>query len=147
MMRREYPDAPIVGVGAILIEDNRVLLIRRGQEPLKGEWSLPGGVVELGESLEEAIRREVREETCLEVKPVGIIEAFSSILRDDQGVVRFHYVIVDFLCRRLSGESQCGSDATDLRWVAREELNSHSVYRVAPPTVAVIEKAFCSTKV
>lgn len=146
-MRREYPDAPIVGVGAILIENDRVLLIRRGQEPRKGEWSLPGGVVELGESLEEAIRREVCEETGLEVEPADIIEVFSSILRDENGGVRFHYVIVDFLCQRLRGESKCGSDASDIRWVPREELNAHSIYGVAPFTAAVIEKAFRNTKV
>jgi 8-oxo-dGTP diphosphatase len=141
-MRREFPDAPIVGVGAILIEEGRVLLIRRGQEPLKGEWSLPGGVVELGESLEDAVRREALEETGLEIEPAGIVEVVSSIARDEHGAIRYHYVIVDFLCRRLRGESRPGSDASDLRWVAREELNSHSMYKVAPMTVAVIEKGF-----
>jgi mutator protein MutT len=146
-MRREFPDAPIVGVGAILIEENRVLLVRRGQDPLKGEWSLPGGVVELGESLEDALRREMLEETGLEVEPAGIIEVVSSIVRDDFGGVRYHYVIVDFLCRRLSGEARSGSDASELRWVAHEELNSHSVYRVAPITAAVIEKGFCNGSV
>jgi 8-oxo-dGTP diphosphatase len=146
-MRREYPEAPIVGVGAILIDGDRVLLIRRGQEPLKGEWSLPGGVVELGESLEEAIRREVEEETGLRVEPTGIVEVFSSISRDHQAAVRFHYVIVDFLCRQIDGQLACGSDACDLRWVARGELNSNGVYRLTPGMLAVIEKAFCSTKV
>ena len=141
-MRREYPDSPIVGVGAIILHEGRVLLIQRGQEPLKGEWSLPGGALELGETLQQGIRREVFEETGLEVEPLTIVEVFDRIVRDDKGEVRYHYVLVDFLCRVTGGSLCCASDAADARWISREELNSHSVYRVAPFTAAVIEKAF-----
>ena len=143
-MRREYPDAPIVGVGAVIIHDNQVLLIQRGQEPLKGEWSLPGGALELGETLEQGIQREVLEETGLEVEPLRIVEVFDRIVRDESGVVRFHYVLVDFLCRVTGGTLCCASDADAAHWLHREELNSHSKYRVAPFTVAVTEKAFQS---
>jgi len=141
-MKREYPEAPIVGVGAVVIQDNQVLLIQRGQEPLKGEWSLPGGAIELGETLEQGIRREVCEETGLEVEPLQVVEIFDRIVRDEAGAVRFHYVLVDFLCRVIGGALCCASDAAAACWVNREELNSHSKYRIAPFTVAVIEKAF-----
>lgn len=141
-MRREYPEAPVVGVGALILRESKILLIQRGQEPLKGEWSLPGGVLELGESLEQGIRREVREETGLEVEPVKIVEVLDRILRDEAGAVRFHYVLVDFLCRVLGGDLRCATDAAAAAWVTHEEVNSHSRYRVAPFTIAVIEKAF-----
>jgi ADP-ribose pyrophosphatase YjhB (NUDIX family) len=141
-MRREYPEAPIVGVGAVIIHENQVLLIKRGQEPLKGEWSLPGGALELGETLEQGIRREVFEETGLEIEALQIVEVFDRIVRDEIGNVQFHYVLVDFLCHVIGGALCCASDATAACWVRREELNSHSKYRVAPFTVTVIDKAF-----
>ena len=141
-MRREYPEAPIVSVGAVVLHENQVLIIQRGQEPLKGEWSLPGGALELGETLEQGIRREVLEETGLEVEPLKIVEVFDRIVRDEAGAVRFHYVLVDYLCRVTGGALCCASDAAAARWVLREELNSHSKYRVAPFTIAVIDKAF-----
>lgn len=141
-MRREYPEAPIVGVGAVIIHENKVLLIQRGQEPLKGEWSLPGGALELGETLEQGVRREVLEETGLDVEPVQLVEVLDRIVRDDAGAVRFHYVLADFLCRVNGGTLSCATDAVAARWVAHEELNSHGIYRIAPFTVAVIEKAF-----
>ncbi|HYK37389.1 NUDIX hydrolase [Alloacidobacterium sp.] len=143
-MRREYPESPIVGVGAVIIHDDRVLLIQRGQEPLKGEWSLPGGALELGETLEQGIRREVLEETGLAIEPVKIIEVLDRIVRDDAGTVRFHYVLVDFVCRITGGALCCASDASAAHWLPRKELNSHSKYRAAPFTVAVIEKGFQS---
>ena len=141
-MRREYPEAPVVGVGAIILHENRVLLIQRGQEPLKGEWSLPGGALELGETLEDGVCREVLEETGLQVEVLQLVELVDRIVRDPQGAVQFHYVLADFLCRVTGGTLCCASDAVDLRWVAREELNSHGRYKIAPFTVAVIEKAF-----
>jgi 8-oxo-dGTP diphosphatase len=141
-MRREYPEAPVVGVGAIILHENRVLLIQRGQEPLKGEWSLPGGALELGETLEDGVCREVLEETGLQVEVLQLVELVDRIVRDPQGVVQFHYVLADFLCRVTGGTPCCASDAVDLRWITHEELNSHGRYKIAPFTVAVIEKAF-----
>ncbi len=142
-MRREYPDAPIIGVGAVVIDGNKVLLVRRGQEPLKGEWSLPGGALELGETLQQGVVREVLEETGLTVAPAGIVEVLDRITQDDSsGRVRYHYVLVDFLCH-VAGGMLCGaSDAEEARWVEREDLQEQGCYRVAPLTVQVIEKAF-----
>jgi 8-oxo-dGTP diphosphatase len=138
-MRREYPDAPIAGVGAVIVrggDQPSVLLIRRGQEPLKGEWSLPGGAVELGETLEEAVRREVLEETGLEIEPAGIVQAFDRIARDPEGRVRYHYVLVEFLCRVTGGSLACASDAAEARWATPHELDG-----LTPLTVEVIQKA------
>jgi 8-oxo-dGTP diphosphatase len=142
-LRREYPDAPIIGVGAVVIDDGKVLLVRRGQEPLKGEWSLPGGALELGETLREGVVREVLEETGLTVVPVAIVEVLDRItLGEATGRVRYHYVLVDFLCEVAGGTVRGGSDAEEARWVPREELHEQGCYRLAPVTVRVIEKAF-----
>jgi len=122
-MSREYPDNPLVGVGAVIVRDNRVLLIRRGQAPLLGEWSLPGGVLECGETLREATIREAREETGLIVETGTLLGVFERVIRADDGRVRYHYVLIDFLCRPVSGELQADSDATDVRWFGREELD------------------------
>jgi 8-oxo-dGTP diphosphatase len=142
-VRREYPEAPIVGVGAVVIDGAKVLLVRRGHEPLKGEWSLPGGALELGETLQQGVVREVLEETGLIVEPAGIVEVFDRITRDEEtGRIQYHYVLVDFVCR-VAGGTLCGaSDAEEARWVAREELHEEDGYRLAPFTVQVIQKAF-----
>jgi len=106
MTRRDYPDRPIVGAGAVIVEDERVVLVLRAKEPLRGHWSIPGGMVELGEGLRQASAREAREETGLEVEVGEVLEVFESIIpsRDpDAGKAKFHYVIIDFLCRRISG--------------------------------------------
>src|SRR5712692_8214105 len=100
---RTYPDRPIVGVGAVVIDGNSVLLVRRANEPLKGEWSLPGGAVELGETLEAAIAREVYEETGLSVEVGPIVDVLDRIRFDDDLRPRFHYVLVDFVCRSSAG--------------------------------------------
>ncbi len=142
-MRREFPEAPIVGVGAVVIDGTRVLLVRRGHQPLKGEWSLPGGALELGETLQQGVVREVREETGLIVVPAGIVEVLDRITQDElSGRIRYHYVLVDFVCRATGGILRGGSDADEARWVAREELHEQGEYRLAPLTVLVIEKAF-----
>ncbi len=137
MTAREYPERPIVGVGAVIFDEDRVLLIQRGHAPMQGEWSLPGGALELGESLEDGVRREVLEETGFIVEPIAMIEVFDRIARDDAGRVQFHYVLVDYLCRITGGSAACASDATDLRWVARDELEN-----IAPFTREVILKAW-----
>jgi ADP-ribose pyrophosphatase YjhB (NUDIX family) len=140
-VRREYPEAPIVGVGAVVIDSTKVLLVRRGQEPLKGDWSLPGGALELGETLQQGVVREVLEETGLIVVPGGIIEILDRITPDETaGRVRYHYVLIDFVCHVTGGDLGCASDAEEVRWVERDQLQNG--YRVAPVTLAVIEKAF-----
>jgi ADP-ribose pyrophosphatase YjhB (NUDIX family) len=140
-VRREYPEAPIVGVGAVVIDGTKVLLVRRGQEPLKGEWSLPGGALELGETLQQGVVREVLEETGLIVVPDGVIEILDRITPDETaGRVRYHYVLIDFVCHVIGGDLGCASDAEEVRWVERDQLQNG--YRLAPVTLVVIEKAF-----
>jgi 8-oxo-dGTP diphosphatase len=140
-MQREFPQAPLVGVGAVIVQDGRVLLIRRGRNPMKGHWTLPGGVLEVGESLAEGVVREVREETGLEVEVLELVELLDRIHRED-GRVRYHYVIADYLCRVTGGELLVASDADAARWVERAEWNSHSAVIIDPVTVRVIEKGW-----
>jgi 8-oxo-dGTP diphosphatase len=121
-MAREYPDNPLVGVGAVIAQESRVLLIRRGTPPLLGEWSLPGGVLECGETLRDAVIREAREETGLVVETGEMLGVYERVIRDDEGRVRYHYVLIDFLCRAVGGDLKAGSDAADVRWYSREEL-------------------------
>jgi 8-oxo-dGTP diphosphatase len=138
---RAYPDRPIVAVGAVILDAGRVLLVRRGQEPLKGEWSLPGGAVEVGETLEDALVREVREETSLEVVVGPVVEVLDSIRRDAGGRAQYHYVIIDYACRVRAGTPTVavhGTDADDVQWVPVEELDR---YRVTTTAIAVIRKA------
>ena len=137
-MQREYPDRPLVGVGAVIVDRGRVLLVRRGSEPLRGHWSLPGGLVEVGETLAAAIVREVREETGLEVEPVELVELLDRIHREGDRT-RYHYVIADYLCRLCVGTLRAASDADEVRWVERVEWNSHSALRLEPIVVRVIE--------
>ena len=121
-MKREYPESPLVGVGAVIVQDQRVLLIRRGQAPLLGEWSLPGGVLECGETLREAVVREAREETGLVVETDEMLGVYERVIRGDDGRVRYHYVLIDFLCRPACGELEAASDAADVRWFTRDQL-------------------------
>ncbi|MGA2084705.1 MAG: NUDIX hydrolase [Terracidiphilus sp.] len=137
-MQREFPSVPLVGVGAVVVDVGRVLLVRRGTEPLRGQWSLPGGLLELGESLTNGVVREVREETGLIVEPVELIELLDRIHREGERV-RYHYVIADYLCRVAGGALKAASDADAARWVERAEWNSHSALRLDPVTVRVIE--------
>ena len=144
-MKRDYPDRPIVGVGAVIVhrkdrEDRgRVLLIRRGSPPLLGEWSLPGGVVELGETLRAAAEREAREETGLIVKAGDVIEVLDRIIPGREGAPQYHYVLIDFLCTLQGGELHAGGDAADVRWAGESEL---AEYKLEQPAVEVIRKAF-----
>lgn len=140
-MQREFPECPLVGVGAVVVDDNRVLLVRRGTEPLRGHWSLPGGVLELGESLTDGLIREVREETGIAVEPLELVELLDRIHREGERV-RFHYVIADYLCRVVGGELRAASDADAVRWVERAEWNSHSALLLDPVTVRVIESGW-----
>jgi len=136
-MKRDYPDRPIVGVGAVIVENGRALVVRRGTEPLKGEWSIPGGVVELGETLRQAAVREAKEETGLEVEAGEVLEVVDRIMRDSEYKVQYHYVLVDFLCRRVSGEARPGADASELRWITTRELEG---FPIADSAAAVIRK-------
>lgn len=141
MLQREYPVAPLVGVGAVIVDQGRVLVVRRGTEPMKGRWTIPGGLIELGEMLTEAVVRETREETGLEVEPIELVELLDRIHRED-GRVRYHYVIADYLCRVVGGTPAAASDADAVRWVERAEWNSHSALAFDPITVRVMEAAW-----
>lgn len=136
---RRYPKHPLVGVGALIYERDRVLMAERGGEPLKGWWSIPGGLVESGESLDEAVRREVREETGLQVKPLGVLKIFERIIRDAQGAAEYHYVLIDYVCRITGGTLLAGDDVSRAEWVRRRDLNN---LRITEGTLAVIEKGF-----
>ena len=141
MLQREFPQAPLVGVGAVVVHESRVLLVRRGSEPLKGHWTLPGGVLEPGETLVQGVAREVKEETGLEVEVIELIELLDRIHREGERV-RYHYVIADYLCRVTGGELRAASDADAVRWVERAEWNSHSALILDPITVRVLEKGW-----
>jgi 8-oxo-dGTP diphosphatase len=134
-MSREYPDCPLVGVGAVVVYDSRVLLVKRGQAPLQGEWSIPGGKLELGETVRQALCREVLEETGLTVEAADLLGVFDRVVPDETGRVRYHYILIDFLCRVLSGTLQPGSDADDACWFTVHEIAHHGL---SDDTLAVI---------
>ena len=138
-MQREFPEVPLIGVGAIIIESGRVVLVKRGHPPIQGQWSIPGGVLEVGELLREAAIREAREETGLIVEPGELLGVFDRILRHADGRVQYHYVLVDFLCRPAGGELRAASDAADVRWFTLEELPA---LHLAEDTLEVILKGF-----
>jgi 8-oxo-dGTP diphosphatase len=136
---RRYPQRPILGVGALIFDEDKILLVERGNEPLKGYWSLPGGVLETGETLEEGIVREVREETGLEVKPLQVLEIFERIVRDAQGAAEYHYVLIDYICCVTGGSLCAADDASQVAWVGCDDLPG---YRITTGTLPVIEKGF-----
>jgi 8-oxo-dGTP diphosphatase len=143
---REYPERPVVGIGGVIIDHGRALLIRRGSEPLRGEWSIPGGTLELGESLEEGVVRELLEETGMKVRVLEFIEVFDRIYAEDGAIAvpdqkkpRFHYVIVDYLCERIGGEPSAGSDVTDVAFARENELGD---YHLTETAVRILKKAF-----
>lgn len=134
-MKREYPEYPLIGVRAVIVGDGRALLIRRGQAPLMGEWSLPGGVLECGETLREAAIREAQEETGLMVEVAEMLGVYERVIRSDDGRVRYHFVMIDFLCRPVSGEAKAGSDAAEVGWFCGEELPALGMTRDATDVV------------
>lgn len=143
---REYPERPMVGVGGVIIDQGRALLIRRGSEPLLGEWSIPGGMLELGETLEEGVARELREETGLTVRVIELIEVFDRIYlestagaKEGKRGPRFHYVIVDYLCERVAGQPVAGSDVTEVALANEEELGD---YKLTETATRILKKAF-----
>lgn len=115
--RREYPEVPLVGVGAVILKDGQVLLVKRGAPPSQGKWSLPGGLVQLGESTEAAALREVEEECGLRVRLLGLAGVVDRITRDAEGRIRYHYVLIDYLAVPQGGTPRAGSDAAEVRWV------------------------------
>jgi 8-oxo-dGTP diphosphatase len=136
---RRYPKRPVLGVGALIFKRGKILLVERGKEPLKGYWSLPGGGLETGETLEQGIIREVREETGLEVKPLRVLEIFERIIPDAQGAPEYHYVLIDYLCRVTGGELRAADDASRAAWIPQRLL---STYKITAGTLPVIEKGF-----
>jgi ADP-ribose pyrophosphatase YjhB (NUDIX family) len=136
---RRYPRYPLLGVGALIFHRGRILMAERGKPPLMGQWSLPGGLVETGESLADAIRREVREETGLEVDLLGVFEIFERIMPDGAGLAEYHYVLIDYICHVAGGTLAAGSDAHRVSWFRREEL---AALDITAGTLAVIERAF-----
>ncbi len=131
----------MVGVGAVIVRDGRALIIRRGTEPLKGEWSIPGGLLELGETLRQGAAREALEETGLTVEAGEVLEVVDRIVPDAEGRTRYHFVLIDFLCRVLSGEAHAGGDAEDLQWVTAEDLSRFTISQAA---VAVLRKGLAA---
>jgi len=136
---RRYPKRPLVGIGALIFQRGRILMVERGKEPLKGWWSLPGGAVETGETLDQAVRREVREETGLEVQPVRMFEIFERIMRDGEGATEYHYVLIDYVCRVTGGSLCAGDDVARAQWMHQEELSG---LPITEGTLGVIERAF-----
>lgn len=138
---RSYPKRPIVGVGAVVLDGDRVLLVRRAHEPLKGHWSLPGGTVDVGETLEAAIAREVCEETGLDVEVGPVVDVLDRIHRDADGRVEYHFVLIDYVCRVSGGTLACASDAMAAEWAGLDDLDR---FGLSPTARAVIRKAVAS---
>jgi ADP-ribose pyrophosphatase YjhB (NUDIX family) len=141
-MRRRYPARPILGVGAVVVEDGRALLVRRGKEPAKGVWSIPGGAVEPGETLGEAVRREIREETGLLVEVGDRLAVVERIFRDTRGKVKYHYLLIDYRAVVTGGELRAGSDAADARFLTGDEIENMGL---ADTTLEVVRRAFAVT--
>lgn len=142
-LSREYPARPIASVGGVVVDGDRVLLVRRKLEPLAGHWTLPGGAIEVGEPAAHAVAREVREETGLDVEVGPVVEVLDRIYRDADGRVQFHYVLIDYLCRPRGGAVRAGSDAAAVEWVRAGDLDAYEVPGHAKP---VIRRAFAMSE-
>jgi len=142
-MKREYPEHPLVGVGAVMVEGDRVVLVRRAAQPMAGEWSIPGGLLELGEAMREGAEREALEETGLQVEAGEMLEVLDRIVPDADGKPRYHYVLIDFLCRRIGGELRAGGDAAEARWLSESEI---AALGVSDTAVKVVRKALANYK-
>jgi 8-oxo-dGTP diphosphatase len=140
-MKREYPDRPLVGVGAVIIQDARVVVVKRATEPLKGRWSIPGGMLELGEKLREGTVREALEETGLIIEAGDVLDVFDAIYVDPTGLTQYHYVLIDFLCRLIGGQLRASSDVSEARCVSESELDGLGM---TENTLKVIRKGFDS---
>lgn len=138
-VRRSYPERPILGVAGVVFDGERVLLVRRSRPPQQGQWSLPGGALETGEAVRDGVRREIREETGLEVEVRELVEVFERIVHDAEGAVEYHYVLLDYLCEWVGGELAAGCDAADAAWFDRAAVDGPEITAGAP---AVIEKAY-----
>jgi ADP-ribose pyrophosphatase YjhB (NUDIX family) len=136
---RRYPKRPLVGVGALIFNRGRILMAQRGKQPLQGWWSLPGGALETGESLDHAVRREVLGETGLTIEPIRVFEIFERIMRDAKGATEYHYVLIDYLCRVKGGRLQAGDDVCSVAWMRPAELEG---LQITEGTLGVIERAF-----
>ena len=137
-MQREHPKQPLVGVGALIIENGRVVLIKRGKAPLLGEWSIPGGMLELGETLRQGAEREALEETGLTVRATELLGVFDRVVPDAGGTIVYHYVLIDFLCEKISGELRAGADAADAQWFTPDDV---AKLPLAEDTAGVIRAA------
>jgi ADP-ribose pyrophosphatase YjhB (NUDIX family) len=142
-MKREFPEVPLVGVGAIIIEGSHVLLVKRAHPPLQAQWSIPGGVLEVGELVREAAIREAHEETGLIVEPGELLGVYDRVLRDHEQRVQYHYVLIDFLCHRKGGELQAADDAAEVRWFTQHDLPA---LNLAEDTFDVIRKGFAALR-
>lgn len=127
MVKRLYPDQPVLGIGAVIIQEGKIALIKRGNEPSKGKWTIPGGLVELGENLETAVIRETKEETLLDVENPQLIDVVDNVDLDEQGKIKYHYVIIDYLVHVKAGTIQAASDAEELRWVPFDEVETYNL--------------------
>ena len=134
-MPREYPAYPIPSVGVVVVKNNKVLLVQRGNEPSRGRWTIPGGVIEVGETIHEAARRELREECSIEIEPGRVLALYEPIIRDSAGRIRFHYLIVDVLGTHVSGEVAHADDALDARWIGLDDLPALDVVEDAAQLV------------
>ena len=148
-MKREYPESPIVGVGGVIFDGASVLIAQRGREPGKGTWSLPGGAVELGEKLMDALKREIREEIGIEIKVGGLIRVLDRIIQDEKKRVRYHYIIIDYWGWKISGQPKPGSDASDICFVPLKDIENRDIHEEVRETILraakLREQAECPT--